>query len=173
MVKWNILRYTRTLWFSLTNKKKKKNCGLRFLLCVCLLVYSYFVLIFVSKLSRCWIFPVECCLEPLGQFCTRFLPMLCCPKSIKTFIRIFLMCNVWSLLDNIAQGFYLFSVRPWLTDNVYEESNLCNVVLTILWQHWIGILSSQCCLNTSKTTLRKKHYLCNVDQVHRHVFEGK
>ena len=35
-------------------------------------------------------FPVPCCLHPLRQHCTRFLPVLCCPKSIKTtLIRIF------------------------------------------------------------------------------------
>ena len=27
---------------------------------------------------------MQCCLEPLGQHCTRLLPAQCCPKSIKT-----------------------------------------------------------------------------------------
>ena len=67
------------------------------------------------------------------------------------------MCNVaWSILDNIAQGFYMLNVGPRLTDNFCEENNLCHVVLTMLELHWIGILSSLCCLNTSKTKLYKR-----------------
>ena len=67
------------------------------------------------------------------------------------------MCiAVWRLLDNIAQSFFLRNVGPWLTDNFYEENNLYNVVSTILGQHCIGILSSQCCPDTSKTTLHKE-----------------
>ena len=66
-------------------------------------------------------FPVKCCLEPLGQHCTRILPVQCCPKSIKTKLNgNFFLCNVvWSLLDNNTQGFYL-----------------CNVVPRVLRQHW-------------------------------------
>ena len=67
------------------------------------------------------------------------------------------MCIVdWSLLDNIAQGFYLFNVGLWLSDNSYEVNNLCNVALTMLGQHCLGIFSSRCCPNTSKTALQKK-----------------
>ena len=57
---------------------------------------------------------------------------------------------------NIAQGNYLSNVGPWLTDNVYYENNLCNVVSTILGQHCIRILSSQCCANTCETIVHKK-----------------
>ena len=32
-------------------------------------------------------FFMQCCLEPLGQHCIGFLPMQCCPKSIKTVLR--------------------------------------------------------------------------------------
>ena len=38
----------------------------------------------------------------------------------------------------------------------YKENNPCNVVLTMQVQHCIRILSSQCCPNTSETTLHKK-----------------
>ena len=56
----------------------------------------------------------------------------------------------------IAQGNHLCNVGPWQTDNFYEKNNLCNLVSNMLGQHCTGILSSQCCLNTSETTLRKK-----------------
>ena len=29
-------------------------------------------------------FSVQCCLEPLGQYCTKILPVQCCPKSFRT-----------------------------------------------------------------------------------------
>ena len=61
--------------------------------------------------------------------------------------------SVWA---NIAQGNHLCNVGPWLTDNFYEENNLYNVVSTMLGQHCIGILSSQCCPSTSEGTLHKK-----------------
>ena len=83
----------------------------------------------------------------------RFLPVQCCPKSVKTtVIRTFSGAMFFlggGLLDNIAQGFYLFNVGPWLTDNFCEKNSLCNVVLTMLGQHCIRILSSQCFLNVS------------------------
>ena len=35
-------------------------------------------------------FPVWCCLEPQGQYCIGYLPVQCCPRSIKTTLnRIF------------------------------------------------------------------------------------
>ena len=119
---------------------------------------------------------MQCCLESLGQHCTRFLPVQCCPKSINATLHSIFFCAllfrvpwatlhkvftctmlpkeykdkiekdfllwiaVWSLLDNIAQRFYLFNVGSWLTDNFYED--LCNVVLTMLGQHCIALLSN-------------------------------
>ena len=61
--------------------------------------------------------------------------------------------SVW---DNTAYGNYLCNVGPWLTENIYEESKLYNVVSTMLGQHCIGILSSQCYPNTSDATLHQK-----------------
>ena len=79
------------------------------------------------------------------------------PNVLPNIDQGFFLCNVaWSLLDIITQGFYLFNVGLWLTDNFYEENNLCNVVLIILGQNCIGLLFSQCCLNTSDPTLHKK-----------------
>ena len=57
---------------------------------------------------------------------------------------------------NIAQGNHLCNVGPWQTDNFHEINNLYNVVSTVLGPHCIGILSSQCCLNTSATTLHQE-----------------
>ena len=55
----------------------------------------------------------------------------------------------------LAQGNHLCNVGPWQTDNVYEENNLYNVVSTMLGQHCIKMLSSQCCPRTSETTLHQ------------------
>ena len=67
------------------------------------------------------------------------------------------------------QCIYLFNVSLWLRYNFYEENNLCNAVLTMLGQHYIGILSSQCCLNTFETTLHQKT-MFNVDQGRTNMF---
>ena len=74
------------------------------------------------------------------------------------------MCNVvWSLLDNIAQGFYLCNVVPrvlrqhwtklfpcnvvWrLLDNIAQGFYLWNVVQGELRQYWTGLFLVQCCL---------------------------
>ena len=61
-----------------------------------------------------------------------------------------------SFCIDIAQGNNLCNVGPWQTDNFYEKNNLYNVVSTMLGQHCIGILSNQCCPNTSGRTLHKK-----------------
>ena len=53
--------------------------------------------------------------------------------------------------------------------NVYDEDNLYNAVSTMLEQHCIRLLFSQCCPNTSETTLHKKCWL----KMHRHTFAGK
>ena len=61
-----------------------------------------------------------------------------------------------SFCIDIAQGNNLCNVGPWQTDNFYEKNNLYNVVSTMLGQHCIGLLSNQCCPNTSGRTLHKK-----------------
>ena len=48
------------------------------------------------------------------------------------------------------------NVGPWPTDNVYVENNVYNAVSTMLGQHCIRILSSQCCSKTPEATLLKK-----------------
>ena len=84
----------------------------------------------------------------LYQHWTRKLPVQCWSKAQEQ------LCNfVWA---NIAQGNHLCNVCPWLTDNFYEENNLYNVASTMLRQYYIGILSVQCCPNTSERILHKK-----------------
>ena len=41
-------------------------------------------------------FSVKCCPEPVGQHCTRFLPVPCCPKSIKTTLNRVFSCELLS-----------------------------------------------------------------------------
>ena len=45
-------------------------------------------------LNKC--FSVQCCLEALGQHYTWFLPIQCCPKSIKTTLNMIFSCAVLS-----------------------------------------------------------------------------
>ena len=40
--------------------------------------------------------PVQCCHEPIGQHCTKSLPVQCCPKSIKTTLNRFSSCVMFS-----------------------------------------------------------------------------
>ena len=55
MGKWHISSYTHTYWFSL-HSQNMISVAFSFLLCVCFLTYTYFVLIFMSKLSRSRLF---------------------------------------------------------------------------------------------------------------------
>ena len=43
---------------------------------------------------------MQCCLEPLGQHCIRFLPVQCCPKSIKTTLN---MIFSYAMLSGATQ----------------------------------------------------------------------
>ena len=89
------------------------------------------------------IFPIQCCLKPLGQHCARFLLLLCCVKSIKTTLIRNFSCAMLSGASwtTLHEGFYLFNVGPWLTDNFNEENNLYNVVLTMMGQHCICLVN--------------------------------
>ena len=42
------------------------------------------------------IFPVQCCLEPIGQHFTKFLHVQYCPKSIKTALNRIFSCAMLS-----------------------------------------------------------------------------
>ena len=113
-------------------------------------------------------FHVKCFLKALGQHCTRFLPVKCCPNRqnwtgifpvqcclepigqhctrflpvqccTKSIKTILNLCNVaLSQLDNIAQGFYL-----------------CNVGSRVLRRHWTGFFPVQYCLEPLGQHCRK------------------
>ena len=87
--------------------------------------------------------------------------------------EIYLLQCWHTVCASIAQGDYLSNVSPWLIDNFYEESDLYNVVSTMLGQHCIRILSSQCCPNTSETTLHKKTICPMLDQSAQTCFRRK
>ena len=70
-------------------------------------------------------FPLQCCFKPLGQHCIG--PRLHKPLTLNGTFFVFKV--VWSLSDNIAQGFYL-----------------CNVVARVLRQHCTGFFLIQSCL---------------------------
>ena len=77
------------------------------------MIYTY-----VNRVTRCCsdtpelpeFFPVECCLEPLGQHCIEFFPCNVVQGVIRQHCTGFYLCNfVWSLSDNIEWGFDLCS----------------------------------------------------------------
>ena len=91
---------------------------------------------------------MQCCLEPYGQYCTKFLPVQCCHKrNWDNIEEAFFLCNVvWRLLSNIDQDIFLCNVVWSLLDNIAQSIYLCNVVPRVLRQHWTRFVSVQCCL---------------------------
>ena len=108
------------------------------------------------------------CKEPLGQQCTGFLPIQCCPKSIKTTLNNITKLNrifSYTMLsgasrstqhkvfpvqccpgDNIAQ------IKPCAVlyereapNNISQEKIPCNFVLIPLRQHYTRNSPMQCC----------------------------
>ena len=131
-------------------------------------------------------FPVECCMEPLGQDCTRYLPVKCCPKCINTILNSIRSCAilfgaswttlhknitcpvlyqgyqaniqqffllvtvVWSLLGNIAPGFYLWNVVPIVLRQHSTELLSCAVLVQVSCTRNLLV---HCCLKSIKPTL--------------------
>ena len=108
---------------------------------------------------------MQCCLDPLGQHCTRILPVQCYPKSVKTTLNRNFSCAMlsgasWTSFykdftyamlseeysDNIEQFLFLCNVVWSLLDNIAQGFYLCNIFPRVLRQHWTGILPVQCCL---------------------------
>ena len=80
-------------------------------------------------------------MEHHGQHCKGFYLYNVVPRVLRQqWSELFLVQCFWV---------YMFNVGPWLTDNFCEKNNLCKIVLTMLGQHCIRILSSQCFLNVS------------------------
>ena len=119
-------------------------------------------------------FPVQYCLESLGQQCTGFLPVqlpveffLCnviicgllgnivqsfylCDvvlKVLRQHLTWFFPCNVvWSLLDKTVQGFYLCNVVPRVLRQHWTKCFPCNVVWRLLDNIAQGFYLGQHCL---------------------------
>ena len=98
-----------------------------------------------------------------------------CPRSIKTSWQKSFSCAISKYIwGSIAQENYLRNVSPERSDIVLQENNLRNVVLnlpepTLYKAITCAMLanspqSSQCCRNTSDTTLCRTNYLCNVSK---------
>ena len=102
------------------------------------------------------------------EYCTRFLPVQCCPKSIKTTMNLWffpvhaVMCgactkflpeqccpkSIKTTLNRIF-SYEMLSGDSWDSQSFY----LCNVVPRVLRQHWIRFVPVQCCPKSIKTTL--------------------
>ena len=98
------------------------------------------------------------CFEPFGQLCTKFLPMPCCSKSIKTTLnKIFSyamlskpsrttlhkvvpaqLCPRRYFWDNASQEKTLRSVVREIPNNIVQEKFLYHVALIPLEQHYTG-----------------------------------
>ena len=76
----------------------------------------------------------------LRQHWTGISPVQCCLEYLGQHYTRFLPVLCW----------------PMSNRQFYEENNLYSFVSTMLRQYSIGILSSQCCPNTSETILHKK-----------------
>ena len=77
-------------------------------------------------------FHVKCFLEALGQHCTRFLPVQCCPKSIKTTLNRIFSCAM------LCAGFFPVQCR-----------------LQPIGQYCTKLLPVQCCPKSIKATLSR------------------
>ena len=61
--------------------------------------------------------------------------MQCCPRSINTTLNKIFLCNiVWSLKDNIVQGFSLCKIVPGVLIKHCRRFLLCNIIQILLTQ---------------------------------------
>ena len=82
---------------------------------------------------------VKCFLEALGQHCARFLPVQCCPKTIKTTL-------------NMIYSWVMFCGGSWTT---FHKIFTCVMLPKSIRQHWTGSFSVLC-------SIAPDFYLCNV-----------
>ena len=119
-------------------------------------------------------FPVQCYLESLGQHCTEFLLVQCCPKSITTLLNRNFSCECFlealgqhctrflhaqccpKTIKTTLNRIYSWVMFFWrLLSNIAQGFYLCNVVPRVLRQHWTGFFSVQ-------HSIAPGFYLCNV-----------
>ena len=69
------------------------------------------------------IFPLQCCLEPLGQHSTKFLPVKCCPKSVKTTLKVIFSCPTFSeaSLTKLHKVFTCAMLSQEFWDNIEHD----------------------------------------------------
>ena len=96
-------------------------------------------------------FPVQCCFKPLGQHCIG--SRLHKPLTLNG--KFFVCKVVWSLSDNIAQGFYLCNVVARVLRQHCTGFFLIQSYLERLGKDCIGFSAVQCCPKSIKTTLHK------------------
>ena len=123
---------------------------------------------------QCTGFPVQCCLESLGQHCTGFLPVQCCPKNITTTLNRFfhvqccleplgqhctrflpVQCSPKCIKTTSNKSFFLCNVIWSILDDNAQDFYLYNVVPRELRQHWKVFFSCAMLPGASWTTLHK------------------
>ena len=87
-------------------------------------------------LRHYWIgfFHVQCCLDPLRQHCTRFLPVECFQKNIKTTLnRIYsyvILSEAWK--TTFPRVFMCAMLSQQYQENIQQDFFMCNVVWNLL-----------------------------------------
>ena len=104
-----------------------------------------------------WVFPVQYCLESLGQYCTRFLPMQCCPNSTETTLKRIFSCALLSGASraSLHRIFYLCHIVPRVLRQHWTWFFPVKCCLESLGQHYAKFLPVQCCPKRIKTTLKR------------------
>ena len=109
-------------------------------------------------------FPLQCCLEPLGQHAqifylfnvvpralrqlrTGFFPVQCCLETLGQNCKSFYLSNIVpSVWGQHWTEYFLCNVVWRLLDNIEQDFFRCNVVQRVLRQYLTGFLPVQCCL---------------------------
>ena len=101
------------------------------------------------------LFPVQCCLESLGQHCIGFCLYHVVPIVLRQdwtkFFLVMLSGASRATLHNTGHyfSFFMFFLRNVLCrllDNNASGVNLCNVFPRVLRQHWTRFFPVRCCL---------------------------
>ena len=104
---------------------------------------------------------MQCCLDPLGQHCTRILPVQCCPNSIETtFNSIFSSAMLYraswtTLLKDFTCSFFYLQCCPQSIVKTLNSIFSVKCCLDHLGQHCTSILPVQFCPKSIKITLNR------------------
>ena len=77
---------------------------------------------------------MQCCLEPLGQYGIGFLPVQCCPKSIKAKLHRIIFYEMLSGASRttLHRVFTCAMLSHEYQDNIKQDFFLCDVVWSLL-----------------------------------------